>query len=698
MKTKVLLEQQVGDMILRYRMEEESKVVELNLFPAGTELPAEGETKELLSPLAFIRFEGEWASAFAGGISTRYAEGNYLFQFEKQDVSKNSIVTTLVNPDGVRIVHTVEWQEGVPALRIHSRLVNRSAQNVVLELFESFTLGGVGRELNNADFGRMKLHRYRSFWSTEASHECATVSDFLLERISHVVHSERYGQVGTMPVRGFHPFGAIEDTSRGICWGAQIAWSGSWQMEFSYRNTQGADVGGLAFGGGLADCEKGHWSKTVAAGEEFSTPYAIVTCVRGNFDELCDRLVQRIESELDYPASEEDLPILFNEWCTSWGSPTTESMTRLADIVKTLPVKYLVMDAGWYKQGDAAWFSGQGDWLVNKEAFPNGIGEMVKNVRERGLIPGIWFEAEVAGTTSKAYYENEDCFLKRKGKTITVGTRRFWDHNNPKARQILEDRVINFLHDNNFGYVKIDYNETIGVGCDNPDSPGEGLRKQVEGTHNFFRRMREVNPDLVIENCASGGHRLEMAMMKLTSMSSFSDAHEAVSIPLIAGALHRLIPVRHNQIWAVLRKEGDLKRIAYLLTGGMLGRLCLSGDITELNAEQMELVRKGCDFYLKLVPVLKDGLTRYCTKPIVSRVAPEGVQVLIRESRDGKQMIVFAHAFANPGTVSVELPGGEWKSVECYQAPDTGRAEVCGCKFTLTAPAEFSGHVLLLTK
>ena len=266
MKTKVLLEQQVGDMILRYRMEEESKVVELNLFPAGTELPAEGETKELLSPLAFIRFEGEWASAFAGGISTRYAEGNYLFQFEKQDVSKNSIVTTLVNPDGVRIVHTVEWQEGVPALRIHSRLVNRSAQDVVLELFESFTLGGVGRELNNADFGRMKLHRYRSFWSTEASHECATVSDFLLERISHVVHSERYGQVGTMPVRGFHPFGAIEDTSRGICWGAQIAWSGSWQMEFSYRNTQGADVGGLAFGGGLADCEKGHWSKTVAAG------------------------------------------------------------------------------------------------------------------------------------------------------------------------------------------------------------------------------------------------------------------------------------------------------------------------------------------------------------------------------------------------------------------------------------------------
>lgn len=698
MNVKILLEKQVGDMILRYRMDE-NKLIEFNLYPAGTELPAEGESDQMLAPLAFLRFEGECGSAFAGGMSTRYAESNYRFQLEKQEVGTNSIVTTLTDPEGVRLVHTVEWTCGVPALRIFTKLVNNSAEDVTLELLESFTLGGIGRELPHKEFNNMRLHRFRSHWSSEALHETGTVSEFMLERVSHVVHSERYGQTGTMPVRGFHPFGAVEDTSRGICWGAQIAWSGSWQMEFSLRNNQGYEEGGIVLGGGLGDYERAHWCKKVAVGEEFSTPYAIVTCVKGDFDELCDRLVQRIESELDYPASEEDLPIIFNEWCTSWGCPTTESMTRLADAVKTLPVKYLVMDAGWYKQGDAAWFNGQGDWLVNKEAFPNGIGEMVKNLRERGLIPGIWFEAEVAGTTSKAYYENEDCFLKRKGKPIAVGTRRFWDHNNPEARESLEKRVINFLRDNQFGYVKIDYNETIGIGCDDPDSPGEGLRRQVEGCHNFFRRMREVNPDLVIENCSSGGHRLEMAMMKLTSMSSFSDAHEAISIPLIAAALHRLIPVRHNQIWAVLRAESDLKRIAYLLTGGMLGRLCLSGDITALNDAQMSLVRKGCDFYLKLVPVLKDGISRFCTPPIVSRTAPEGVQVVTRESRDGKQLIIFAHAFAAPAQKTVvELPTGDWRSVECYQSENTGSAEVRDGKFILTAPAEYSGHVLLLKR
>ena len=180
MTAEILLEKQVGDMILRYRMNED-KVVELNLYPAGVELPEEGETLELLTPLAFLRFEGEWGAAFAGGMSTRYAESNYRFQLEKQEIGKDFITTTLKNPEDIRLVHMVEWTGGVPALRMHSKLINGSSQGVTLELLESFTLGGIGRELNHRDFGRMQLHRFRSQWSSEACHEAASVSEFQLE-------------------------------------------------------------------------------------------------------------------------------------------------------------------------------------------------------------------------------------------------------------------------------------------------------------------------------------------------------------------------------------------------------------------------------------------------------------------------------------------------------------------------------------
>lgn len=169
------------------------------------------------------------------------------------------------------------------------------------------------------------------------------------------------------------------------------------------------------------------------------------------------------------------------------------------------------------------------------------------------------------------------------------------------------------LKRNGFGYIKVDYNETVGFGCDHPDSPGEGLRRQVLGTYGMFRRLREVNPGLVIENCSSGGHRLEPSMFALSSMSSFSDAHEEPEIPVIAASLHRLMLPRQNQIWAVVKPQHELKKLGYILSSAMLGRFCLSGDILGLNDEQWAFVREAMEFYRRLVPVLKHGSSTLAT-------------------------------------------------------------------------------------
>src|SRR5690606_8417426 len=123
------------------------------------------------------------------------------------------------------------------------------------------------------------------------------------------------------------------------------------------------------------------------------------------------------------------------------------------------------------------------------------------------------------------------------------------------------------------GYIKVDYNENIGIGADGAESPGEALRQHLEGVVAFFERLRAEIPHLIIENCSSGGHRLEPTMMGLTAMSSFSDAHECPEIPIIAANLHRLMQPAQSQVWAVLRHFADLRRTLYLLAGGFLGRL-----------------------------------------------------------------------------------------------------------------------------
>ncbi len=83
------------------------------------------------------------------------------------------------------------------------------------------------------------LHRIRSKWSNEGRKETRTIEELQLEPSwsRWGVQSEKFGQIGSMPVRKYFPFAAIEDKDNQVIWAAQIACPSSWQMEV-YRRDQ----------------------------------------------------------------------------------------------------------------------------------------------------------------------------------------------------------------------------------------------------------------------------------------------------------------------------------------------------------------------------------------------------------------------------------------------------------------------------
>ena len=99
----------------------------------------------------------------------------------------------------------------------------------------------------------------------------------------------------------------------------------------------------------------------------------------------------------------------------------------------------------------------------------------------------------------------------------------------PWVQKYLSEVVIGTLKKYGFGYMKMDYNDTIGVGCDGAESLGEGLRRNMEASRKFIEKVKEEIPGIVLENCASGGSKMEPLMMELCSMASFSDAHECLT-------------------------------------------------------------------------------------------------------------------------------------------------------------------------
>ena len=682
----------VGDTELRYRHDPESGRVELTLASVGAP-DRETVPEESPVPLAEVKIRGDHNTCgFGAGRTMRENGSTESFRFRDQKVGDREIVTTLADPRGYELIHRLSWRNETPVFTVRIEFRNLSDRPVVLDMIESFAIGGIGPETAEQQSGRIKLHRFRSNWSAEGYHVCDTAEALHLERSwsGHSINCERFGQIGTMPVRGFHPFAAVEDTAAGLFYGVQLAWAGSWQIEFSRRRNFS-----FSLSGGLADREFGHWSKTIAPGESFSAPEAFLACSTGGFEALCERLLAEQEARLDVPESEEELPIIFNEWCTTWGNPTEKSILAIADKLRGTPVRYFVIDAGWFKTPGTEWFNSQGDWIPSGELFPDGIQATAERLRERGFRPGIWFEFEVCGPGSRAFTEQEKHHLTLDGIPI-FPDRHFWNLNDPEAVAYLEERVVQMLRKNGFGYVKVDYNETVGFGCDDPDSPGEGLRRQVLGTCRMFRRLREANPGLVIENCSSGGHRLEPSMFALSSMSSFSDAHEEPEIPVIAGSLHRLMLPRQCQIWAVVKPEHDQKKLAYILSSAMLGRFCLSGDVLGLSPEQWELTCRAMEFYRRLVPVLKHGSSRLATMMGSAWRQLRGNQLLIRRSADGTEAALFLHVFNDPPSqIAFRLPAnGEWRILEEFAAPGTGTASIVGNEFRLDAPAAMSGRVV----
>lgn len=710
---EILTSHRLGDIVARYVIDPVTRVVGLELLPVSKQVDLttprttlRGEdfidvlpgndpwpARPVESLIQFKLVGDPYPGAFAQGHTLRNSETHRRFGYSNQEVLEDdgskTIITTLAAADGCEASHHLVWKKTDAALTCHSTFTNGSGAPVKLELLSSFSLCGLSPFDSGDSAGRLFVHRFRSGWSAEGRHECRSIEELHLERSwsGAGAFSERFGQLGTMPVRKWFPFCAIEDREAGVFWGAQLAWAGSWQMEVFRQHDD------IALSGGLADREFGHWMKTIAPGETFTSPRATISCVAGSLDDLCDRLTATQDAAVNaQPNVEQDLPVVFNEWCTTWGDPSHENLLAIADRLRGSGVRYLVIDAGWYKQDGTDWSSGHGDWNPSATLFPNGLKATADAIRERGLIPGLWFEMETVGSQSASFKLGKH-FITRDGIPITVRERRFWDLNDPAAIEFLTSKVIDLLESCGFGYLKVDYNETAGLGCDDPDSQGEGLRRQIEGTYRFFERIRERLPDLVIENCSSGGHRLEPSMLGLTAMSSFSDAHELVEIPIIAANLHPILLPRQNQIWAVLHPTDSLQRIRYSLAATFLGRMCLSGGIEKLPAASWTLTKEAIALYQKAAPVIKYGVSRRFGDVGASWRHPQGWQAVVRSS--DKQALVVVHAFAgSPSEVEVPLKGN-WKLQEAFS---DGSAAIAGAVLKLTRVADFSGSVFLLER
>ena len=714
-------EYEFGDITIRYLLDRETKSAGFYFLPTSTcdkvcqhrkDLSDVKELTEVakhlpvsmqpwsVQPLAEFSLAGDSKAQNLGqGETLRRGSASCSMQFVRQIKNERdseiTIITECFSEEyGLKLKHNLQWDGVNPVFSSWSEIENISRKVMGIELLTSVNVGHL-TPFDPADApNRLYLHRLRSSWSFEGRHDIQSIEELGLERawVEHPLCSERFGITGTKPAKRWFPMMALEDRTTGVFWGAQLAWAGSWQMEL-YR--QDDFVG---FSASIADREHGHWLKHLSPNESLTTPVAYLSTSDKGFDELTTRLAShQKDAATEQPEIEQTLPIAINEWCTSWGHPTHKSLLTLADTASDLGCKYLIIDAGWYADDAGEWDNSQGDWVPSKKFFPHGMRETCKKIRQQGIIPGLWFEFEIAGRYS-SLWNRTNLLLHRDGEPIQVGNRRFLDMRKNECHDYLEKRVLDLIEKCEIGYIKVDYNETVGIGVDGAESLGEGLRQHVLGIYRFFDRMRERFPDLVIENCASGSQRMESSMIQRSSMTSFSDAHETLSIPIIAANLKYMILPGFLQIWAVLRSSDTEQRLAYSLSATFLGRMCLSGDIPDLNIKQQSVVKAAINFYKQISDIIKDGSSLRYGPSISSYNRPKGWQAVVRYSDFDERILVVIHCFGDtPKSISVPLQKSPSKILNTFAISET-QITMSDKSLIVNELASFSGCAIELSR
>jgi alpha-galactosidase len=710
-----------GRITLAYLTDEAHGRVELTLYPNveeprlvsrrakdkkhpfvndGGRFCAPGDAGEDSIVHAHLRGDA-FCDGFTNGHSQRFSATTQNLRFKKQHFLETEagiyVETLLENPGRLRCRHQAWVPADADGAFIRCSAENISRETQVLEHLTSFAIGKLSPFAEDDMPERMHVHRLRSIWSAEGKWERQSIEDLHMERswAGHSILNLSFGQVGSMPVRGFFPLAAIEDSEANVFWGAQTAYHGSWQMEVWRRKDP------LCLSGGLGSYDQTHWAKALKPKEAFTAPLAWLVTVSGDRADLCDALRQQYAyTSHPEPESESKLPVIFNEWCSSWGHPHHDDILEKAPLLEEAGADIFVIDDGWAEKPDGT-FQFNGDWNLNESKFPYGLRSTSWELKKHHLTTGIWFEAEVCTDGTEAF-NLTDHHLKRHGRTIQVGSRHFWDFRDPFTVKYLEQKMVKFLLENEIKYLKIDYNDSIGIGCDGEnaeDGLGEGLRQHLEAVKAFYLNLRKKIPDLTFENCSSGGHRLEPGFVALTSMSSFSDAHETVEIPIIAANIQEVIPARKNQVWAVIREADDDRRLNWSLAACFLGRMCLSGDLQKLTPEARQRVRRAVSLYREARPILQEGSSRIQRRIGPSWRHPKGWQCVLRQGTEdhaGKLLAVF-HAFENEGPteISIRLPEGDWRVRDTLFYGDLKARKQ---ELRITFRGSFSGGMALLEK
>ncbi len=496
----------------------------------------------------------------------------------------------------IEVITYYFFYRGVNGYAIRNVVKNIGKEKITLEYVSSLYLAGFSSQRWEKDSRVFIPHNY---WKAEASWReysfpelgFYNVGQFTAKRVS-------IANTGTWSTKEYLPMGMFKNTETGKSFLFQIESNAAWQYEYS---TIGAGLYLTASGPSFTE---NSWSKTLSLGEEFTTCKTAIIFGEGLDDVFGEmtkyrRMIRKFKKA--------PFRVYFNDYMNCLDTDTTEENDKpFIELAAKVGCDCYVIDTGWYDDGE--WYHNTGHWIESKRRYPHGLKNFLGFIKSKGLVPGLWVEIEVQSIEIE-YANNlpDSWFFLRDGKRVADNYRYMLNFGNPEvvefAKGVIDDMVCKYGAE----FIKMDHNINGGVGSDG-ESYGETLRKHAEGYRNFIYDIKKKYPNVEFENCASGGCRMDYALLDLYDLQSTSDQTNYVKYaPISANVATACLPEQAG-VWCYPLANATKEETTFNMVNSILHRVYLAGRIDKIDDDCLNLVKEAIQINKSLAEVIQNGM------------------------------------------------------------------------------------------
>lgn len=342
---------------------------------------------------------------------------------------------------------------------------------------------------------------------TENDKVSATEYSFNLEYLDKSPDmTKKFGNITGRSSDGLMPFFDITASGRGYI--TAIGWTGDWMAEFSKNEN------GIKMKTGLK--ETGFY---LNPGEKIRTSSTLIMKYEVNEDKH-NKFRSLIKKHFSHKSENSDIRdgLMAVEL---WGGLHSEEMVKRLKEYKKYDIKFedIWIDAGWYGNctkcdeafsGD--WFKFTGDWYVNKRVHPGELLDVKAAAADMGANLMLWFEPERAIEGTSVTKEHPEWFL-----TLPGDVSKILYYGNEDAFNHILNTISYYVEKLDMSCYRQDFNVGLTEYFKAYDEEGRrGITeiKHIMGLYRLWDTLHEKYPNLLIDNCSSGGRRFDIETLR----------------------------------------------------------------------------------------------------------------------------------------------------------------------------------------